>query len=1499
MLRSILVCLPVLMLTLVVPLRAAEPAVTEEQRKELEKQVEKLKSDAEKLAKADDLTAARKARQQVLENQIKLYGDKHWKVTNARYDVSFVTLLEDLTPEQRKDFWRADELYHRAEKLDEEGKYQEALSLAKQALMLVQKTIGEKDPDAAAYHSMFGHVLVRLERYAEAQPVLEKALAIRQKFLGDEHPYTLTCLNNLAANLDDMKRYAEAAVLYRRVLDLRRRILGEENAETADSYTNLAICLKLQRKYSEADLHTQKALAIYRKTLGEEHPKTANAYTGLAQILERQGKYREAELLHRQALAIRQKVQGADHPNTAWDYESLAGNLQQQGKYAEAEVLCRNALRIWLKVNGDGHSATIRCYGKVGNLCFLQKKNLAEAEKLTRLALELAQRILPEDLATISNGCNDLGLVLKAEGKYQEAEPFYRRALAIDEKLHGEEHPHTATCADNLALCLKGQGKLIEAESLCRRALAIREKVQGKEHLFTAISYNNLGQLFDALGNYQDAERQYRKAYAIAQEARGEEDPYALLFLSNIAASLQFQGKYAESEVIVRRLLVVHRKLDGEETTKTGTIYKGLSLCLAGQNKFAGAEEAARRALAIVRKTLGEEHPITSACYSNLAVALSGQGKNEEAEALYRRVLAADIKSLGEDHIATARALTNLGAALVSLRKDDEAEGFYRRALSVCQRTVGENHPETASCYNRVGMRLMNRGNFIDADWHFRRALVINTKRLGLGHPDTAVYSNNVAVNLCHQGRYAEAVPLLRSAAEVFETARQQINVTGLGRSDFTAAYSRLSRLAAVQARLGKPDDAWQSLEQTLARGLLDELAARNNRSLSSADQKREAELFSRQAELTNRIELLLARTNLAGDEQHDAQRLANERDQIQAELVHFQANLQAKYGVAEGQVYDLLRIQAALPPEAALLAWLDEKGNAKAVDPNGDHWACLVLKRGTPVWIKLAGSGTGGQWTAADDDLAEQVRKALRGRGRVRGLDVIGDETTPSTSDEGYPGDKLAQQRLGAVERYLERHQPRVRHLIVLPSKTMAAIPIESLTSRYSISYAPSGTMFAYLQEQAAKGGKQSAAASLLALGDPAFAHVVARPATPPPPPPDHGILITQVVPGSNGAKAGIQADDVLLSYAGTSLSKTQDLPAAIQKQGTDVAKIAVKIWRDGRELEVTVGPGRLGVMMANDPAPEAIAFRRAGDELLRRTFRSDHFVPLPGTRREVEAISQLFADRGQVEALLGSDANEQRLDRLAQTKKLATFRYVHLATHAKPDLNGGLQSFLALAPATGASTGDEFALPYGRLTAEHILRDWKMDADLVTLSACETGLGKQSGGEGYVGFAQALFLAGGRSLVLSLWPVDDTATALLMTRFYQNLLGRRPGLTQPMPKAAALAEAKRWLRGLTSEDVARLDRELPGTRGSATAAPPTETHPYAHPNYWASFILVGDPGDVSQAEPVVQLAKAEPPQDLMVFGIVGGIMLLVFAQHLARPWLMPWLRPQRPAAA
>ena len=147
------------------------------------------------------------------------------------------------------------------------------------------------------------------------------------------------------------------------------------------------------------------------------------------------------------------------------------------------------------------------------------------------------------------------------------------------------------------------------------------------------------------------------------------------------------------------------------------------------------------------------------------------------------------------------------------------------------------------------------------------------------------------------------------------------------------------------------------------------------------------------------------------------------------------------------------------------------------------------------------------------------------------------------------------------------------------------------------------------------------------------------------------------------------------------------------------------------------------------------------------------------------------------------------------------------------------------------------------GTITAEQIAAPGRLDADLVVLSACESGLGRVAGGEGYLGFDDSLFAKGARSLALSLWKVDDDATALLMTRFYQNLLGTRAGLKPPR-QGRGVGGVQGVAAGAGPEEVGEALAVFPRgliVRREAVASKPAR--PYADPTYWAGFVLIGSP--------------------------------------------------------
>lgn len=662
-------------------------------------------------------------------------------------------------------------------------------------------------------------------------------------------------------------------------------------------------------------------------------------------------------------------------------------------------------------------------------------------------------------------------------------------------------------------------------------------------------------------------------------------------------------------------------------------------------------------------------------------------------------------------------------------------------------------------------------------------------------------------------------------------------DVGGLDRAHFKDGASPLPFLAACLARNAKCSPAWNYLESGLARGILDEASTRLALPLVAPLSLQQQHFSARFDQLEKQITAVLTAKEQSDATRAKFQELVQERQKVEAEFAQFAAEISAK------EVYKLESIQPQIPADTALVAWVDIQGQPKAADPNGEHWACIVRRGGEPAWVKLPGSGPKNEWMKDDDELPGRFRKMLSG------------PPGESTEDRKELTRQMVRQRLTPLEPYLrdQGDLSAVKHLIVHSAWWMAGIPIEALTDQYTISYASSGTMFAKSQEtrrEIQAKGENRGEARLLALADPVFKNPQKpREAEPP----DHGALITQVVPKSNADRSGIKPGDVVLSYAGTKLASSEDLSKALSKSGDPAAlekdEIPIEVWREGETLTLKVRPGPLGIQMSKRPAAEGIIARREGDQALRASRGDGTWEPLPGSRAEVEAIARLFPKSLK---LIGSEASEQRFEQLAAKGELLQYRFLHLATHGELDDRVAMQSALILAQdqlPDPANLGDpEKPAPDGRLTAAEMLKDWKLDAELVTLSACQSGLGKRLGGEGYLGFAQALFLAGARSLALSLWKVDDMATALLMTRFYENLLGKRDGLKQPMPKAEALREAKHWLRNLTAEEVGQHLAKLPGgVRGEIVklkpAQPASAVRPFEHPYYWSAFILLGDP--------------------------------------------------------
>jgi CHAT domain-containing protein len=187
-----------------------------------------------------------------------------------------------------------------------------------------------------------------------------------------------------------------------------------------------------------------------------------------------------------------------------------------------------------------------------------------------------------------------------------------------------------------------------------------------------------------------------------------------------------------------------------------------------------------------------------------------------------------------------------------------------------------------------------------------------------------------------------------------------------------------------------------------------------------------------------------------------------------------------------------------------------------------------------------------------------------------------------------------------------------------------------------------------------------------------------------------------------------------------------------------------------------------------------------------------------LASTRQEAEAIFSVTAPGEGLKAL-GFDASRAT----ATNPELGQYRIVHFATHGlmnneHPELSGLVLSLV-----------DEQGRPQDGFLRLHDIYNLNLPADLVVLSACNTGLGKDVRGEGLVGIVRGFMYAGAARVVASLWKVDDEATAELMKRFYRYML------QENMPAAAALkaAQVEMW-----------------------------QQKQWRSPYYWAGFTLQGE---------------------------------------------------------
>ena len=949
-----------------------------------------------------------------------------------------------------------------------------------------------------------------------------------------------------------------------------------------------------------------------------------------------------------------------------------------------------------------------------------------------------------------------------------ETEAMALRAVKLRERLLGPDHPDVAESLCGLGMILADRSQNAEARSAYERALAIREKTAGADDPSVAKVLNNLAELRSAEGDYAGARRQHERALAIIEKAYGPDHIEIANSLANLATALRHTGDLDRSRKLYERTLAIEERHLGTEHPEVAVTLNNLATVLWDAGDFAAARQALERSLAIREKALGPEHPRLALTLTNLGVLLATMGDDLAARPLLERALTLREKALGPDHPDLAYTLNALGALLA--RNEAEAPTGRRlleRALHVCERALGPDHPVVAVSLAQLAATL-DKTQPQEAVRLYRRALAIIEKTVGPEHPDVA----EILLAIAQVSDSRAADPQTKASIE----RALSIDERTFGPDNLRVAQAR----AALASHLAKTGDA----PGALAAALGAEVAARQHvRATVQALGERQAILYT----ALRRSSLDLA---VALSAEHGQLMAAGRRDVLDS----------------------IVRSRALVLDEMA--------GRRRDVSASGDPETQRLGRELAGARDRLARLAVGGPASETPEQYRERLDQARREKEHAE--EALAKQSAAFRDQQGLAA-------IGLPD--VERAMPKKAALVAF------------------VRYAS---------------GQQAIKAEMRESGEAGYAAFVLRPGQVPDLVPlgratevDAAIAAWRQALEYEVSAPGVAPKRSLKRYvdAATTLRRRVWDPVAPLVAGsdtvfivpdgplhlvnfaalpTDVGRFLIEtgpllhVLSAERDLvgrpQDAVGKGLLlmgAPTFAGSPARAAAhAFRGAMANCA--SFRQLRFSPLPATKREVEAIEVLWrkhshtgADASPIFLLEGPDADEAAFKDKAPGREI-----LHLATHgfvlgsacAVPTGNALLCSGLALAGANRRQAATP-TMEDGILTAEEIAALDLSGVEWAVLSACETGLGEIATGEGVFGLRRAFQLAGTRSVIMSLWPVDDRATRLWMERLYRHRL------QDGMGTAAAVRTA--------SLDVLRQRR----ARGESP-----------HPLYWAGFLAAGD---------------------------------------------------------
>jgi CHAT domain-containing protein/Tfp pilus assembly protein PilF len=842
-------------------------------------------------------------------------------------------------------------------------------------------------------------------------------------------------------------------------------------------------------------------------------------------------------------------------------------------------------------------------------------------------------------------------------------------------------------------------------------------------------------------------------------------------------------GKYEDARQRIERALAIGENVLGKEHPFVATLLYDLARYYDDKQQFASAIKLYERALDISAKTLGDEHPHTIVIGKSLAFVYYEANEIARAEPLAERVAEISQKTLGSEHPFVARCLHTLAQITRDLKKSEQ---LLQRALTVAEKAEGEDHPFVGNVLNDLGVLYTGRGDYQQAERFLLRAQAVYEKTLGPENISYVVSLHNLGIIARERKDYARAEENYRKAIAIVEKAfgpenpRLAIILNNIAniyraRGEYAKSLEAHLRVLRISEKTRGP---YHPLTLLSLGNIAKTYAARGDIAEAIKFQSRVDSVIERNIEM-----------NLA---------IGSERQK-----------LSYLNGVAERTDRTIsLNVDLAPgdPTASALAALVLLQRKGRVLDAMSESFASL-RQRSTPEEQSIIE-----RYNETTSQLARLVLNGPQQLSFEEHQKTVGDLEERKERLESEISRRSAEFRAGsqavtlaAVQAAIPADAALIEMAVYRPFDPKAESNSEAYGEPRYIAYVLRQTgEIRWLDLGEAGAIDQSIGLLREALGDPSRRDARER-----------ARALDEKVMRQVRALAG-DASQLLISPDGA--LNLIPFEALVDEKGRYlIERYSFTYLTSGRDLMrlQVARAGHSSSLVIADPffgeplstaRPDGLSARsRAGKrEGIRNAtdLSSVYFAPLAGTAQEARAIKSLFPE---VNALVGRQATESSL------KRSEAPRLLHIATHgffltpagAKIE-NPLLRSGLALAGANLRKGSEDD----GILTAMEAsgLNLW--GTKLVTLSACDTGLGEVKYGEGVYGLRRAFVLAGAESLVMSLWPVSDYVTREMMTAYYKSLkqgLGRGESLRQ-----------------VQLSMLRRRDRQ--------------------HPFYWASFIQAGE---------------------------------------------------------